>query len=120
MFSLFPLISEVNESSPPVNKSSCRLCRFNNGIEIVLVGKNNVDIVVGTLIGPSFLRNFDANATATHEHCIANAKKSIRNNKLRRTMDEFDFVKNSFKKAGTRHTAFIINKLLAASSFGNI
>jgi hypothetical protein len=35
-------------------------------------------------------------------------------------MDEFDFVKNNFKKAGTRHTAFIINKLLAASNFGKI
>jgi hypothetical protein len=71
-------------------------------------------------MGPSLFKNFDANAIPTHEHCIANAKKSIRNKKLRRRIDEFDLVKNNFKKAGTRHTAFIINKLLAASSLGNI
>ena len=71
-------------------------------------------------MGPSFFRNFDANAITTHEHCIANARKSIRNKRLRRTMDELDLVKNNFKKAGTRHTAFMINRLLAASSFGNI
>jgi len=71
-------------------------------------------------MGPSLFKNFDANAIPTHEHCIANAKKSIKNKRLRRIIDEFDFVKNNFKKPGTRHTAFIINRLLAASNFGNI
>ena len=35
-------------------------------------------------------------------------------------MEELDLVKNNLRKAGTRHTAFMINKLLAASSLGNI
>ena len=47
-------------------------------------------------------------------------KKSIKNTRLRRTIDELDLVKKSFTKAGTRQTAFIINKLLAASNFGKI
>ena len=51
---------------------------------------------------------------------LQHKKKSIKNKRLRRIIDEFDFVKNNFKNAGTRHTAFIINKLRAASNFGNI
>ena len=77
-------------------------------------------VVVCSELDPSFLRNFDARAIPTQEHCIAKAKKSMRNNKLRRISEEFDFVKNNFKKAGTRQTAFIINKQRAASSFGRI
>ena len=87
---------------------------------MVVVGKNKEDIVVVVEAGSSFLRNFDANAIPTHEHCIANAKKSIRNRRLRRTIEEFDFVKKSLRKAGTRQTAFMINKLRAASNFGRI
>ncbi len=114
------MISVVKKSKFVVKESSCRLCRFNNGFVSVLVGNINDDTVVRSRIGPSFFRNFDANAIPTHEHCMANAKKSRRNKRLRRTMDELDFVKNNFKKAGTRQTAFMINKLLAASSFGKI
>lgn len=86
----------------------------------MVVGRRNDEAVVCSDVDPSFLRNFDARAMATHEHCIAKAKKSIRKSKLRRMREEFDLVKNNFKKAGTRQTAFMINKLRAASSFGKI
>ena len=44
----------------------------------------------------------------------------MRNRRLRRAIDEFDLVKKSFKKAGTRHTAFMISKLRAASNLGRM
>ena len=68
----------------------------------------------------SCLRNFDANAMATHEHCIVNARKSMRKKKLRWTIDESDFVRNNFKNDGTRQTALSMSKQRAASSLGRI
>jgi len=65
-----------------VVKSSCRLCRFNNGIISVVEGRMDSKVVDDDDV-ISCLRNFDANAMATHEHCIVNARKSMRKKKLR-------------------------------------
>ena len=87
---------------------------------MVAVGNNKDDIVVVVVPRASFLRNFDAKAMPTHEHCMPKAKKSMRKSRLRRIIDEFDFVRKSLRKAGTRQTAFMISKLRAASNLGKI